>query len=175
MKWIFGRAPCERKRTQPIRCRSDVTADCEQRAKGSENSETAVPFSASNQVLPTPQIIQDRKEKIMNILKLAKHLKEFTIDEIEMIAECNVKTDIENLLNNSKLIFEHGVYKYVDNVEKLNFGIFITNSNKNTVITLEEAVEYFINNYVAKFCSKKTKRIYMAAFKLDILPVLKKK
>ena len=22
---IFGRAPCERKRTQPVRCRSDVT------------------------------------------------------------------------------------------------------------------------------------------------------
>ena len=31
---IFGRAPCERKRTQPVRCRSDVTP-------------------------PTPRIIQD--------------------------------------------------------------------------------------------------------------------
>ena len=29
----------------------------------------------------------------MNIEKLAKHLKEFTIDEIEMIAECDCKTE----------------------------------------------------------------------------------
>nr|DAE70827.1 MAG TPA: hypothetical protein [Caudoviricetes sp.]DAS62803.1 MAG TPA: hypothetical protein [Caudoviricetes sp.] len=36
MKRIFGRAPCERKRTQPVRCRSDVT-------------------------LPTPRIIQDER------------------------------------------------------------------------------------------------------------------
>lgn len=30
----------------------------------------------------------------MNIEKLAKHLKEFTLDEIEMIAECDCKTEL---------------------------------------------------------------------------------
>ena len=30
----------------------------------------------------------------MNIEKLAKHLKEFTSDEIEMIAECDCKTEL---------------------------------------------------------------------------------
>ncbi len=48
----------------------------------------------------------------MNIEKLARHLKEFTLDEIEMIAECDCKTELEQLLNEGKLVFEHGIYKY---------------------------------------------------------------
>ena len=48
----------------------------------------------------------------MNIEKLAKHLKEFTLDEIEMIAECDCKTELEHLLNRGKIIFEQGLYKY---------------------------------------------------------------
>lgn len=35
----------------------------------------------------------------MNIENLAKHLKEFTLDEIEMIAECDCKTELEHFLN----------------------------------------------------------------------------
>lgn len=38
----------------------------------------------------------------MNIYKLAKHLKEFTLDEIEMISECDCKTKLEHLLNDGK-------------------------------------------------------------------------
>ncbi len=41
----------------------------------------------------------------MNIEKLAKHLKEFTIDEIEMIAESNCKTELERLFNEGKIVF----------------------------------------------------------------------
>jgi hypothetical protein len=44
----------------------------------------------------------------MNIEKLAKHLKEFTLDEIEMIAECNCKTELKQLLNGGKLLFGKG-------------------------------------------------------------------
>ena len=47
----------------------------------------------------------------MNIEKLARHLKEFTLDEIEIIAECDVKTELEHLLNEDKLVFEQGLYK----------------------------------------------------------------
>ena len=110
----------------------------------------------------------------MNIEKLARHLKEFTLDEIEMIAECDCKTELEHLLNENKLVFEQGLYKYVEADERLKFGVFIDNSNKKVVITIEDAVQYFINNYVAKYCSKKTNRIYKTAFKLDIIPILKK-
>ena len=35
----------------------------------------------------------------MDILKIAKHLKEFTLKEIEMIAECDCKAKLEQLLN----------------------------------------------------------------------------
>ena len=31
----------------------------------------------------------------MNIEKLAKHLKDFTLDEINMIAECDCKIELE--------------------------------------------------------------------------------
>ena len=42
----------------------------------------------------------------MNIEKLAKHLKEFTFDEIAMIAECDCKTELEHLLNEGKIAFK---------------------------------------------------------------------
>lgn len=50
----------------------------------------------------------------MNIEKLAKHLKEFTLDEINMIAECDCKTEFEHLLNENKIISEQGLYRYVE-------------------------------------------------------------
>ena len=49
----------------------------------------------------------------MNIEKLAKRLREFTLDEIEMIAEANLETELEQLLNVSKITFEQGRYKYI--------------------------------------------------------------
>ena len=66
----------------------------------------------------------------MNIEKLAKHLKEFTLDEIEMIAECDCKTEIERLLNGDKISFEQGFYKFKEK-ECLSFDIFATQKNKN--------------------------------------------
>ncbi len=110
----------------------------------------------------------------MNIEKLAKHLKEFTLDEIEMIAECDCKTELERLLNGNKIVFEQEIYKYIENIPTVQFNIFIENNCNKSDISIEKAVQYFINNYVSRFCSKKTNRIYKAAFKLDILPILKK-
>lgn len=110
----------------------------------------------------------------MNIEKLAKHLKEFTLDEIEMITECDCKTELEHLLNGGKIIFEQGVYRYTDNISTLKFGIFMDLKSCTKELTIEEAIEYFFNNYVTKYCSQKTNRIYKASFKLDIVPILKK-
>ena len=50
----------------------------------------------------------------MNIKKLAKYLKEFTLDEIEMIAECDVSVELEKLMAEGKLSLEDGIYKYQD-------------------------------------------------------------
>ncbi len=61
----------------------------------------------------------------MNIEKLAKHLKEFTLDEINMIAECNCKTELEHLLNSDKIVFEQGLYKYKENINSENYEILL--------------------------------------------------
>src|SRR5574344_1081497 len=68
------------------------------------------------------RIIQDRKET-MNILKLAKHLKEFTLDEIEMIAEDDCKTELKQLLNEHKLLLNNGLYKYIEQENSKTFEL----------------------------------------------------
>ena len=65
----------------------------------------------------------------MNIEKLAKHLKEFTLDEIEMIAEYDCKTELERLLNEHKLVFEQGLYKYQEETPKQEFIICTKQNN----------------------------------------------
>ena len=60
----------------------------------------------------------------MNIEKLAKRLKEFTLDEIEMIAECDCKTELEQLLNSNKILFEQGLYKYVEVFKEKTFELY---------------------------------------------------
>ena len=60
----------------------------------------------------------------MNIEKLAKHLKEFTLEEIEMIAECDCKTEINRLMKDGKLVFENGKYKYKEPEQLKTFDLF---------------------------------------------------
>lgn len=109
----------------------------------------------------------------MNIEKLAKHLKEFTIDEIEMIAECDCKTELEHLLIGSKIVFEQDIYKYVEKSTKNDFGIFVTfNNNQN--ISFEEAVNIFIENYAKKHCKKRTYETYESIFRVNITPFFRK-
>lgn len=57
----------------------------------------------------------------MNIEKLARHLKEFTLDEIETIAECDCKNDLERLLNTNKIVFGQGVFKIAGDKPKESF------------------------------------------------------
>ena len=60
----------------------------------------------------------------MNIEKLAKRLKDFTLDEIEMIAECDCKTELDHLLNDGKIVFEQGLYKYVEIFKEKTFELY---------------------------------------------------
>ncbi len=111
----------------------------------------------------------------MNIEKLAKHLKEFTIDEIEMIAECDCKAEIERLLNEGKLVFEQGIYKIPEEKPINNFELFVIPKNKITPVKIEDAVAYFLKNYVKKYCKFETYRNYRSIFNFNILPYLKGK
>ena len=94
----------------------------------------------------------------MNIEKLARHLKEFTLDEIEMIAECDCKTELEQLLNEGKLVFEQGLYKYQEEKLKQEFIICTNQVTNYQIITIDAAIEYFLENYVKNNCKYNTNK-----------------
>ncbi len=105
----------------------------------------------------------------MNIEKLAKHLKEFTLDEIEMIAECDCKTDLERLLNKGKIAFKQGLYKYLGNSTKIDYGMFVITNNQQN-LKFKEAVNTFIESYAKKHCKKRTYETYESIFRVNITP-----
>ena len=111
----------------------------------------------------------------MNIEKLARHLKEFTLDEIEIIAECDCKTELEQLLNEDKIVFEQDLYKYKESEQEQTFDLFVIPKNKITPIKIEDAVAYFMKEYVKEYCKFETYRNYRSIFNFNILPFLKGK
>lgn len=110
----------------------------------------------------------------MNIERFAKHLKEFTLDEIELIAECDCRTELEQLLNRGKLVFEQGTYKHVEKTD-IKYDIFTINESNPKNISVKNAVMYFMNNYAQIFCKSSTIRKYKGIFRYDILPFFKNK
>ncbi len=111
----------------------------------------------------------------MNIEKLAKHLKEFTLDEIEMIAECECKTELEQLLNSNKIVFEKGLYKYQEEKSKQEFIICTKQVTNYQVITIDSAIDYFLENYAKNNCKYNTFRKYRSSLKYHILPFFRDK
>ena len=101
----------------------------------------------------------------MNILKLARHLKEFTLDEIEMIAECDCKTELEQLLNKGKSVFEQGLYKYVEKVEK-TFSLFKKPELKDEKILFKDMATHYITS---RSLSKNTLKGYKSLLKYNLL------
>lgn len=111
----------------------------------------------------------------MNIEHLAKHLKEFTLDEINMIAECDCKTELERLLNSNKIVFEQGLYKYKENINSENYEIFITSNRNIQNISSKDAFEKFLNDYVKNNCKLETYKRYSSVIKYHLLPYFKSK
>ena len=102
----------------------------------------------------------------MNIEKLVRHLKEFTLDEIEMIAECDCKTALEQLLNEDKLVFEQGLYKYVEKVEK-SFSLLEKPELKDEKILFKDMAAHYITS---RSLSKNTLKGYKSLLKYNLLP-----
>lgn len=111
----------------------------------------------------------------MNIEKLAKRLKEFTLDEIEMIAEANVETELERLLNSNKIVFEQCLYKYQEEKPKQEFIICTKQTTNYQVITIEASIEYFLENYIKNNCKYNTYRRYRGILKHHIFQFFKNK
>ena len=104
----------------------------------------------------------------MNIEKLAKHLKEFTLDEINMIAEYDCKTELEHLLNSNKISFEQGLYKYKENTSINTFEILTIREVKNRKSILFKEV---VNLYMSERALAKGTLIgYNSLLKYSILP-----
>ena len=106
----------------------------------------------------------------MNIEKLAKRLKEFTLDDIELIAECDCKTKLEQLLNSNKILFENGIYKYIEARENTDYTIVSENISNNTALAFDLAVKYFLEKYAKPNCTKRTYETYESIFRVNIVP-----
>ncbi len=104
----------------------------------------------------------------MNIEKLARHLKEFTLDEIEMIAECDCKIELEHLLNEGKIVFEQGLYKYVEVSKAKTFELYPKPAlkKKNDILFSDLAQDYLTNRKL----TKDTLKGYKSQLKYNILP-----
>lgn len=104
----------------------------------------------------------------MNIEKLARHLKEFTFDEIEMIAECDCKTELEHLLNKGKIVFEQGLYKYIEVSEVKTFELYPKPifRKKRKILFNDLAQDYLANRKL----TKDTLKGYKSQLKYNILP-----
>ena len=104
----------------------------------------------------------------MNILKLAKYLKEFTLDEISMIAECDVKEDLQMLLLDEKLTFDGEKYKYIEQEIVKSFEL---NQPPNLKIGERILFKDAVSTYFSgKTLTKSTLKGYKSILKFNILP-----
>ncbi|MFI3300319.1 MAG: hypothetical protein R3Y28_02760 [Candidatus Gastranaerophilales bacterium] len=110
----------------------------------------------------------------MNIEKLAKHLKEFTQDEIEMIAECDCEMALKQLLNADKIEFKKEKYKY-SSKEHLTFSIYLPVDKVKLILSFNDAVNKFLANYAQCHCKKRTYETYVSLFKCHITPFFENK
>ena len=85
-----------------------------------------------------------------------------------MIAECDCKTELEHLLNECKIVFEQGLYKYVEKQETKTFELYSKPTLKITrnILFKEAALDYLNNRKL----TKDTLKGYKSQLKYNILP-----
>lgn|SRR5574344_2656124 len=104
----------------------------------------------------------------MNILKLARYLKEFSLDEITMIAEYDVKDDLEMLLQENKLTFDGEKYKYTEQEIVKTFELNQPPEIKaGELILFKDAICAYLSN---KKLTRSTLKSYKSILKFNILP-----
>lgn len=108
----------------------------------------------------------------MNIEKLAKYLKEFALDEIEMIAECDVGLELEKLIADGKLSLETGIYKYQYFENKVEFAVFTSSEAENKNMTFKTVSEIFMKDYATNFCKPNTIKTYTSILRTNVIPIL---
>ena len=102
-------------------------------------------------------------------------MREFTLDEIEMLAEVDLETELEQLLNEGKIVFEQEHYKYLEKVETIDYAIFSAEPLNDIPLNFETAVKYFLEKYAKTTCTKRTYDTYESIFRINILPFFRGK
>lgn len=90
-----------------------------------------------------------------------------------MIAEADLETELERLLNEDKIAFEQGRYKYAEKVETIDYAIFLAEALNDTPLNFETAVKFFLEKYAKTSCIKRTYETYESIFRINILPFFK--
>jgi integrase len=108
----------------------------------------------------------------MNILKLAKHLKEFTLDEISMLAEKNVSTELKKYINKNLILFDGKKYTYISKIDK-GLGIYLNLKQMvNAEILFSDICFDFLVN-IEKEKSPVTLKSYKSIINSYFLPYFK--
>jgi len=108
----------------------------------------------------------------MNILKLAKHLKEFTLDEISMLAEKNVSIELKKYINKNLILFDGKKYTYISKIDK-GLGIYLNLKQMvNAEILFSDICFDFLVN-IEKEKSPVTLKSYKSIINSYFLPYFK--
>lgn len=105
----------------------------------------------------------------MNIEKLAKNLKTFTLDEILMLADCNeTEVVLLKLEHSGKLLLEGEIYTYIEKTKTLNFELIEKpNFKAGQRILFKDAVKGFLSE---RKLTENTLSGYKYQLKYNILP-----
>lgn len=108
------------------------------------------------------------------ILKLAKRLKTFTLSELELIADCDCKIIVLELLKEGSLQTWNEMYEYVEPAEDgckiIQFGTIA-----QIEITMPDAIKLFLKRYAEPNCKKWTLKTYISIFNTNIIPYFRNK
>lgn len=78
-------------------------------------------------------------------------------------------------MNEGKIVFEQGLYKYQEETPKQEYIICTKEVTNFQVITFDAAIEYFLENYAKNNCKYSTFKKYRSSLKYHILPFFKNK
>src|SRR5574344_2184301 len=108
----------------------------------------------------------------MNILKLAKHLKTFTLDEISMLAEKNVSDELKKYLNKNLIVFDGKKYTYILKMDKgLNIYLNLKQMVNSEILFSDICLDFLAN--IEKEKSPVTLKSYKSIINSYFLPYFK--
>lgn len=128
------------------------------------------------------EVLENRKKQnidksLLDDLMLATEVKTFQRNGIRFL-NCDYFDERlygfkSKVLIKYNLVDLNGIYKYNEETKTgENYEIFSPQKNKHLKISIEDAKDYFMKNYVEKYCKFETYRNYNAIFNFNIIPFI---